>query len=110
MGFYLQNSPDFMFAWMALLAIGCYPAMINYNLVGDALVHCVKLAECRLLLVDDYKARVVGNAELEGLGVRYQVVDREFRDGLASTLPVPPDERYTASADNKTRFALRYTR
>lgn len=108
-GFYLQNSPDFMFAWMGLLAIGCYPAMINYNLVGGALVHCAKLADCKLMLVDeDYSDRVLGNEELKG--IRLQVIDEGFRKELLKIEPMMPDKKYTQHADEKTRYALRYTR
>ena len=110
-GFYLQNSPDFMFAWLGLLAIGCYPAMINYNLVGGALVHCVKLAECPLMLVDeDFSERGVNNSGLDALGVNRVILDRAFRDRLARLEPRVPDLKYTKHADEKTRYALRYTR
>lgn len=110
-GFYLQNSPDFMFAWMGLLAVGCYPAMINYNLVGGALVHCTKLADCALVLVDpEFQERVVGNEELRMMGVRLQVVNQTFRSELLGVVPKVPDEKYTEHADEKTRYALRYTR
>lgn len=110
-GFYLQNSPDFMFAWLGLLAIGCYPAMINYNLVGGTLVHCVKLAECPLLLVDeDFQDRVLGNEDLISSGVKLQVVDAGFKEALRMSKPSIPDGRYTRDANEKTRYALRYTR
>ena len=110
-GFYLQNSPDFVLGWMGLLAIGCYPAMINYNLVGGALVHCTKIAECSLLLVDeDFQDRVEGNEELKAIGVRTQVVDRDFRSKVASLKARKPDEKFTKDADEKTRLVMRYTR
>jgi acyl-CoA synthetase (AMP-forming)/AMP-acid ligase II len=32
--FFLTNSPDFLFAWLGLWAIGAAPALINYNLTG----------------------------------------------------------------------------
>lgn len=110
-GFYLQNSPDFVLGWLGLLAIGCYPAMINYNLVGGALVHCVKIAECKILLVDeDIRERALGNPELRHLGVRIHVVDRDFR-GQVSRIPVKmPDAEYTEVGGEKTKLALRYTR
>ena len=109
-GFYLQNSPDFVLGWMGLLAIGCYPAMINYNLVGGALVHCTKIAECRLLLVDeDFQDRVVNTEELKAMGVRIQVIDRAFRDRISGIERKMPDEKYTKTANEKTKLALRYT-
>ncbi|OAP65138.1 hypothetical protein AYL99_01110 [Fonsecaea erecta] len=109
-GFYLQNSPDFVLAWLGLLAIGCYPAMINYNLVGGALVHCVKIAECKVLLVDeDFKDRVLGNNELQQLGVSMHVVDRGFRARLSRLPATMPSAEYTKDVGEKTRLALRYT-
>lgn len=84
--------------------------MINYNLVGGALAHCTKIAECRLLLVDeDFQDRVVNVEELKAMGVRIQIVDRTFRDRIASIPPSIPDEKYTQGADEKTKLALRYT-
>lgn len=32
--FYMMNSPDFVFAWLGLWAIGAAPAMINYSKCG----------------------------------------------------------------------------
>lgn len=85
--------------------------MINYNLVGGALVHCTKLADSTLLLVDeDFQERVVNNNELRGLGVKLQVIDAKFRDELFNVEPVVPDAEYTNNSDEKTRYALRYTR
>ena len=50
-GFYLTNSPEFVFAWLGTWGIGTAPAMINYHLAGEALIHCVKLAGIKVLLV-----------------------------------------------------------
>ncbi|KIW88251.1 uncharacterized protein Z519_11362 [Cladophialophora bantiana CBS 173.52] len=110
-GFYLQNSADFVLGWLGLLGIGCYPALINYNLVGGALVHSVKIAECKVLLVDeDFKDRVFEiEEELRQLGVVVYVVDRDFRARI-SRIPVKiPDAEYTKDAGEKTKLALRYT-
>ena len=110
-GFYLQNSPDFVLGWLGLLAIGCYPAMINYNLVGGALVHCVKIAECKVLLVDeDFKERVLGNDELRELGVSMHVVDGDFKTRISRVPVKVPSADYTKDVDEKTKVALRYTR
>lgn len=109
-GLYLQNSPDFVLGWMGMLAVGCYPAMINYNLVGGALVHCVKVAECKLLLVDeDFVDRVFTNNDLEEMGVRCQTLDSHLRTILSSIPPRTPDPKYTGQANEKTKLALRYT-
>lgn len=58
--FYLQNSPEFIFAWLALWEIGAAPAMINYNLGGEALIHCLTIGKARegpyIILVDEDQA------------------------------------------------------
>ena len=85
--------------------------MINYNLVGGALVHCTKIAECTLLLVDeDYKERALDNEELRSLGISMHVVDREFRQSVSSIPFKIPDPDFTKDVNEKTRVAIRYTR
>ncbi|OJD17262.1 hypothetical protein AJ78_02644 [Emergomyces pasteurianus Ep9510] len=59
--FYLQNSPEFLLAWLGLWSIGSGPALINYNLAGAGLIHCLKLSGAELLVVDadpDCTARI----------------------------------------------------
>lgn len=110
-GLYLQNSPELVLGWMGLLAIGCWPAMINYNLIGDALVHCVKVADCQLLLVDeDLQRRVLDNEQLEAMVVKVQVLDQPFKDRLRQLRAETPDPIYTKDANEKTKLAMRYTR
>ena len=50
---YLQNRAEFIIAWLSLWSIGCAPAAINYNLSGDALVHCLKVSGTKLVVVDE---------------------------------------------------------
>lgn len=50
---YLHNSPEFVFVWLGLIAIGAAPALINYNLAGKALVHSLDTSRAKLLLVDE---------------------------------------------------------
>lgn len=89
--FYLQNCPEFIFAWLGLWSIGCGPAAINYNITGDALVHCLKICGAKLVLVDN-DAECRERAEeskhiLEGqLGMELLPVD----SALSSTLSTYP--------------------
>jgi acyl-CoA synthetase (AMP-forming)/AMP-acid ligase II len=50
--FYLQNRAEFLFAWTGLWSIGCAPAAINYNLSGEALIHCLKTSGATIILAD----------------------------------------------------------
>ncbi|KAG9249801.1 isopenicillin n-CoA synthetase [Emericellopsis atlantica] len=47
---YMINSPELLLVWMGLLSIGAAPALVNYNLASDALIHCVRLSDCRILM------------------------------------------------------------
>ncbi|OAA63536.1 AMP-dependent synthetase/ligase [Niveomyces insectorum RCEF 264] len=42
--FYMINSPDFITAWIGLQAIGAAPAMINFHLPSQALLHCLGIS------------------------------------------------------------------
>ena len=109
--FILQNSADFVLAWLGLIAISCYPAMINYNLVGGALVHCVKIAECKIVLVDDdIKERVLNNEHLLMLGVQIEVLDDTLKARVATMQTTSPGEEHRRGCDDQTKLALRYTR
>lgn len=90
---YMANSPDFMGVWFALLAIGAAPALINTNLASQALVHCVELAQTKLILADG-DAMLHSNldsvqAHLEASGHKIvRLLDvRQHILGLASVRP-----------------------
>jgi acyl-CoA synthetase (AMP-forming)/AMP-acid ligase II len=107
--FYMHNSAEFMFAWLGLLAINAAPAMINYNLRGRALAHCIKVAESRLVLADEELASFLD--ETEGLeGLKKFVLDEPLRMSIANS-PVKSVPKEAAEGINPaTAVALRYTR
>lgn len=47
-----MNSPEYLFMIFGLWSIGAVPALINYNLSGKALAHCVRTSGASLMLVD----------------------------------------------------------
>lgn len=49
---FMGNSPDFVFAWLGLFAIGAAPALINHNLTKAALLHCLAISNAPLVLAD----------------------------------------------------------
>lgn len=96
--FYLQNRAEFIIAWMGLWSIGCAPAAINYNLSGDALVHCSKISGAKLILVDEdstCRARVEEReASLtDDLGMKLMTLDESLKARIR-TFPssLPPRE------------------
>ena len=66
------NKPEFMFVWLGLLCIGAVPALINFNLTSKPLIHCVTVADAKLLVFDsEIASHVEGIKEsLSEAGIR----------------------------------------
>lgn len=89
-----MNSDVFVFVWLGLWSIGAKPAFINYNLTGHALVHCVRAATTKIMLVDPAVAHHVDDSVRKELsGVRLEVLTPEYEQEIQATRPVRlPDE------------------
>jgi fatty-acyl-CoA synthase len=48
---FMQNRPDYIAAWYGLSKIGVVVALINHNLQGPALLHCVTVAKSKAVIV-----------------------------------------------------------
>ncbi len=48
----MPNRPEYFCIWMGFAKIGCVTALINTNLVGPALAHCINVAKPRAIIVD----------------------------------------------------------
>jgi acyl-CoA synthetase (AMP-forming)/AMP-acid ligase II len=48
-----MNSEHLVFMWWGLWSLGARPACINYNLTGQALIHCIRLSSSKLLIVEE---------------------------------------------------------
>ncbi|KAK3393897.1 hypothetical protein B0H63DRAFT_498822 [Podospora didyma] len=113
--FFMPNSPDFIFAWVGLWAIGAAPAMINYHLTGSALVHCLGLSGAKLVLMDgDPKAlakmvEVWPEVEVRGGGnVRFAVLD-DVRPDIYALPATRPDDEFRRGLKASDPMALFYT-
>ncbi|KAK4241182.1 hypothetical protein C8A03DRAFT_30663 [Achaetomium macrosporum] len=93
-GLDFQNTDTLVFLLMALWALGAVPALINYNLTGKPLAHCVKKATARLVLVDPVIAKNVGDDVRSELSqVTFETVTPELERQMLSHEPVrPPDD------------------
>ncbi|KAJ4406198.1 long-chain fatty acid transporter fat1 [Gnomoniopsis sp. IMI 355080] len=90
------NSEAFIFIWMGLWSIGAKPAFINYNLTGQALVHCARAAGAALMLVDPQIAQNVDDyVRRELAGVKIDFFTAERRTEVLATRPtrLPDEER-----------------
>ncbi|MAP95751.1 MAG: long-chain-acyl-CoA synthetase [Ponticaulis sp.] len=48
---FMDNRPDYVAIWLGLAKIGVTTALINYNLQGSGLAHCIKIAEPRAVIM-----------------------------------------------------------
>ena len=49
-GMFINNSPEFLFAWWALFKIGAIPAPINTSISQEPFRHCLKISESQFLV------------------------------------------------------------
>ena len=52
----LENSPEFVFVWYGLMKIGVATALINTNLEGKGLYHCISIVDAKLIIAGGEQA------------------------------------------------------
>ncbi|KAK4246510.1 hypothetical protein C7999DRAFT_33126 [Corynascus novoguineensis] len=89
-----QNTDTFIFLLFALWSLGAVPALINYNLTGKPLAHCIKKATARLVFIDPVVAGNVGEDVRSELShVSFEVVTPEVERQMLSHEAIrPPDD------------------
>ena len=110
-----MNSPEFIFVWMALWQLGCAPAMINYNLTGDALAHCLKVSGAKVLLVDEdegCQGRIRDSrGKVEGeLGMTTAVLTPEKKAEINAMEATVAPRKYRVGARGDFPMCLLFTR
>lgn len=105
-----QNSDTFIFVWFGLWSIGAKPAMINYNLSGASLSHCLKTATTKLCLVDANVAGNVGDdVRAEVSHVNFVVFTPELLAEIEATDPVRSPDSDRSEAKLSSMAILIYT-
>ncbi|CAN9201125.1 unnamed protein product [Alternaria alternata] len=110
---YMMNSADFMVIWLGLFCIGCAPAHLNYNLKGEGLVHCLKVAGVKIVLVDEEEGcmeRFEGvRATVEEMGVTAFKVDEELTSKVYQGSTQVPGDEYRENVVGTDPTCLLYT-
>ncbi|KAF2848776.1 fatty acid transporter-like protein [Plenodomus tracheiphilus IPT5] len=111
---YMMNRPEFIFMHLGSWSIGSAPAWINYNLAGDALVHCLKVSEAKVLIVDEdaeCRKRIEDIRDrLEGdLGMEIRILDAGMKGEISRMEPVRPGDEMRVHAKGKFPLFLFYT-
>jgi acyl-CoA synthetase (AMP-forming)/AMP-acid ligase II len=111
--FHMVNSPDFILAWLGLWAVGAAPAMINYNLQGKALLHCLKVSGATLLVTDLEIAKNIEDCrgDIEGdLGMTIQIIDPAAMSYIRGLAPERPADKHREKVQGDWPMAIFYTR
>lgn len=89
--------------------------MINYNLTGKALLHCLKISGAKTLLIDsdqDLQGRIDEvKPEIEGeLGMRCVTLGEEAKGAISVLPPQRPGDEYRDGVKGSDPMCLFYTR
>ena len=49
---FVQNRLEYVALWFGLIKVGVIPALINYQLAGPALAHCVNISDAKTIILD----------------------------------------------------------
>ena len=88
--------------------------MINFNLTGDALVHCLKVSGAKIVVVDEgesVRARVEDERQrIEKLGMQAIVLSEDLKSFIAAKSAQRPDDSYREGLKGSFPSVLFYTR
>lgn len=110
---YLHNSAEFLVLFFATLTIGAGPALINYNLEGKALMHCLSVCESRLLIVDSdagCQQRIESSrSDIESAKTKIVTLDLNLKQAITSRPIVVPEDHWRQGMRGEFPYALIYT-
>ncbi len=49
----MQNQPEYLAVWMGIIRVGGVCALVNTNLTGSSLAHCLNIVDARQIIVGD---------------------------------------------------------
>lgn len=61
---FMENRPDYVAVWFGLSKIGVVPALVNANLMGEALVHSLKTVEPKLIITGAKQDSAIRSLEM----------------------------------------------
>ena len=60
---FMENRPDYIAFWTGMAKIAVRTALINYNLSGAGLAHCIKVADCKAIVMNPELAPQFASAQ-----------------------------------------------
>ena len=111
---FMENAPDFVATWFGLSKVGIVTALINSNLEGTGLAHCLNIVATKAVITSADLAPRVSKiaAELDGSPALWDwdgVVGRDLNGALAMLPDDRPDKDLRAHLTGKDLFLYVYT-
>lgn len=110
----LENSPDYPAVWFGLSKVGVIGALINTNLEGDGLAHCLSIVEAKAIIAGGVQASRA-RAVVASLSNACAVWDfdgeagEDFAAALANQPTTRPDRAARAGLRNADTVLFAYT-
>jgi len=102
----MENRPDYIAFWAGMAKIAVRTALINYNLAGAGLAHCVKIVDCKAIVMNPELAPQFASArELMVLPLVAFVLGGQV-DGLVQ-IDAAVDAAATARLDRSVRAGVK---
>ena len=60
---FMENRPDYIAFWTGMAKLAVKVALINYNLTGAGLAHCIKVADCKAIVMNPEQAANYASAK-----------------------------------------------
>jgi fatty-acyl-CoA synthase len=102
----MPSRPDYVAAWLGISRVGGVVALINTNLVGPSLAHCINVAKPVHVILADELAERYAAAAADIAGTLKVWAAHSLRDGLDGA-PLSPAERRKVTIND--RALLIYT-
>ena len=110
----LENTPDYPAVWFGLAKVGVVTALINTNLEGDGLAHCISIVESKAIIASGIQA-ARAKAVVPSLSNALPVWDfdgeagEDFSAALAEQSTARPDKSIRAHVRNVDSALFIYT-
>uniref|UniRef100_A0A1Y1LXN2 Long-chain-fatty-acid--CoA ligase n=1 Tax=Photinus pyralis TaxID=7054 RepID=A0A1Y1LXN2_PHOPY len=90
----LDNCPEYICLWLGLAQIGVVPALINTNIVKDALVHSLSVAKCSAVIYGSNYGPTINDIAKQFTNLeKYQLPCKTADEGLSGEIDLRTELR-----------------
>ena len=92
---FMENRPEYVAIWYGLSKIGVITGLINHNLNGEGLAHCINIANAKAVIMGADQAEAIESAKphLTGTPAFWALAQQDGAENLQATLAEQPETR-----------------